>query len=318
MTASSSRVAMRIGVFLLLSLSITLVAPAFVLLAGPLLLGVPHLMSELCVFASRLKVTRVAVLTTVAPLAVLVGLRIAECFGYARPDGSDVVFGCAAILAASACRPGPWLNRVSQCLVVIGMSVLALQNAALTTLLMAHAHNLCALVFFVLWTRPRLSPRDVSLLVLVVSTAGGLIWFGAPGVANSPFLSNVRLALAPGMSVELAQRVVLAYAFAQLIHYAFWLDLLPRAPSLRTPDKDARRTKVLFGVGVAVLIVPLYAYLTDPVEARDHYLAFAGFHGWLEFAVLAYCGLGLSARATLPTTARLTVAAATRAISNAH
>ena len=331
MESSRSPVTMRVAVYLLLSLAITLMAPALVLLAGPLLLGVPHLLSELRVFARRLTVTRAALLTTLAPLAALVSLRIAEWYGYARPEGSDVVLGCAAVVAASACRPSRWEKRMSQCLVVIGISVLALQHIALTTLLLAHAHNLCALIFFVLWVRPRVNARDVSLLVLVVLAAGGFIWFGAPATANSPFLSNVRLALAPGMTAELAQRVLLAYALAQLMHYAVWLDLLPRvlfarphaaramhAPTMRTTDKNTHHTALLLAVCVAVLAVPLYAYLSDPIATREHYLAFASFHGWLELAVLAYCGFGWSARATVPATARRTVTTATRATSNAH
>ena len=287
-----------------MALALTSAAPAWLLQLAPLVLGIPHILAELRVFAQQLCVQQVALFTILTAPAVSLCLRIAEWHGFVRPAGSDVVCGCLAIVAAVACRPDPMTQRWSQSLIVIGLSGVAVYDSAWTTLPLAHAHNLLALVFLALWRRPYVPLRNAWRLAVGLLIAGTLLCLAVPATEDREFLTSLRLGFAPSVSAHVGYRMLMIYAFCQLLHYAVWLYLLPRAlrareprvrAAMRTDQTTTRRALMPGAVWSCVLIVPLYAYLTDPISARDHYLALASFHGWLELAVLAHCGLAIPA-----------------------
>jgi hypothetical protein len=89
---------------------------------------------------------------------------------------------------------------------------------------------------------------------------------------------------------------VLFFAFAQSVHYAVWLRLIPEddrarpglrsfTSSVRALTQDVGRPLVVFA-GVLTLALSAWA-LSDLCAARDVYLRVAGFHAYLELAVLA-------------------------------
>ena len=268
-----------------------LVMPATVLLLGPLVFGAPHVMSELRVLAQRLPVRRRSLMLVLAPLVVLIALRIAEQLGWDRPASSDVVLGCAALLVAATVRPGDTRDRVARLLVVTGFSVFALYDTHVTTLLLAHLHNLIAVVFLIAWSRSRSGVRAHSTLVAgVVAVVAVLLVAPTPG-SPSAFVTDLRFALAPGLSAELGHKLVLVYAFAQLLHYVIWLVWMPRLPGAEMNDVGGRLGWFAGALIGAALVLPMTAMLGDPVSFREQYLALSSFHGWLELAVLGYCGL---------------------------
>jgi acyl dehydratase len=80
--------------------------------------------------------------------------------------------------------------------------------------------------------------------------------------------------------------VVASYAFAQLVHYAVWLDLAPRAlggPSLRREVG----LPFLIAIGALTLAVGVGA-IGSPLAARNGYLSLVIWHGWLELAALGH------------------------------
>jgi hypothetical protein len=294
--------------WLILCLGAVLLMPALVLLVGPLLFGVPHLLSELRVFARRLQPSRNALLVVVAPLALLILLRVAEQFGLARPQGSDVMLGCAALLAAAAIRPGTVTDRIGRSMIALGISAFALYDTWLTTIVLAHLHNLIAVVFLISWVGSPKRSRDMRVLCIGLVAGIAMLYVAAPpasdamldaalpGSAN--FLSGIRLALAPGLSGEVGHRLVLVYGFAQLMHYVVWLVWMPTliddnaARTARRPTQSVPFVPILIAL---MLALPLLSMMKDPIVIRDQYLALSSFHGWLELSVLAWCGLRIHA-----------------------
>jgi hypothetical protein len=272
-------------------LACVLVMPATVLLMGPLIFGAPHVMSEMRLLAQRVQIRRFSLMLILTPLAILILLRIAEQLGMDRPANSDVVLGCAALCVAALVRPGDGRDRFARLLVVSGISVFALYDTRLTTLLLAHLHNLIAVVFLFAWSRSIGDVRRLSGLMIGVAAAVAALGMDTVPTDPSAFITDLRMALAPGLSAELGYKLILVYAFAQLLHYVIWLVWMPRlatADATRGVAGPAWLAAVLIGIA---LLLPMIAMLGNPIALRDQYLALASFHGWLELAVLAYCGL---------------------------
>lgn len=290
---SWSRSSPSVGVIAWLAacLACVLAIPATVLLVGPLVFGAPHVISELRVLAQRLQITRLSLVLVLAPLAILILLRIGEQFGWDRPASSDVVLGCAALCVAALVRPGDRSDRVARLLMVMGFSVFALYDTRLTTLLLAHLHNFFAVVFLIAWSRSRGGLREQSTLLIGVAAVLLVLCVAPVPSAPPAFVTGLRIALAPGLSVDVGYKLVLVYAFAQLLHYVIWLVWMPRlVPAGVGRNAAAPGWFAAALIGVA-LVFPMIAMLGDPVAFRDQYLALSSFHGWLELALLGYCGL---------------------------
>ena len=124
-----------------------------------------------------------------------------------------------------------------------------------------------------------------------------LLVFGITGTPAATLgglsFEGLRATLAPGLAGAAADRVVLTFAFAQLVHYSVWLFLIPvtlasssRAWVLRDLGDDfggSGRAAIL----VAVLALPILGLL-DPAGARSAYLSLVLFHGWLEVAMIVH------------------------------
>ncbi len=269
--------------------ALTLVSPLALLLLTPLVLGVPHVVGDLrCLVLSpsarALGIPRVALF---APLAALTVLSAAPVLGLESWPRAQILCGAAAVLGATLGAGSTARWRVPLAGGVIALAALACSNVTLGLVVLAHAHNLIAFLWYCAWARDR---REALAALAVYALAAGAVLCGLAGPtigAEFGGLSSSKLAaqLAPGAPTPFAHSVVASFAFAQAAHYAVWIWLLPRerATSLRQ-DLGARGLWLFIA---SALLVPLLA-LRDPVWARDSYLALAAFHGWLELAVLAF------------------------------
>ena len=127
------------------------------------------------------------------------------------------------------------------------------------------------------------------------AVAIALLCIAATPTDAPQFVTDLRESLAPGLPVGLGHRLVLVYAFAQLLHYVIWLVWMSQINA-----GDTRRKPRTSGGFVAAMIVvavglPMLAVIGNPIALREQYLALSSFHGWLELVVLAYCGLGSDA-----------------------
>jgi hypothetical protein len=209
--------------------------------------------------------------------------------------------------------------------VAIGLVAWRFDRAA--DLVLAHAHNVVALVLWVVLFRrkhtsarahvaalgpslPRKSPRKLPPLaaaswVIGVFAAGVLAFVSgaADRIAFDALLASTAIdvnrlvpSLAPVADPVWAVRLTLLFAFAQSVHYAVWLRLVPEDDREREAPRPFVRSVealvaelsakwVVFAVTIAALL--LVWGLVDAARARDGYLRLALFHGPLELGIFA-------------------------------
>lgn len=282
-----------IGVVMMsLSLVGTLLAPLWMLALGPILLGVPHVLADVryLVVRPRLHQQPGFWLLIGAPLlAVALSGELAVGF---------MAAGGAALIASGA----GWRRALALAAVAL-ICVGALQAGPIAALIFVHAHNVIAVLLWWAW-RPREARHLAPLLAFVGGSlllllaplewvGGGLAWdLSTLGVSGLGVEQHLR-SLAPGLSPELGLRLVLWFAFAQSVHYAIWLRLVPEddrpretprtfAGSLRALRAEFGDLALIATASVAAAIV-LWA-VVDLAAARYGYLRLASFHGHLELA----------------------------------
>jgi hypothetical protein len=272
----------------------TLAAPLWMLALGPILLGVPHLVSD-----ARYLVVRPGLHRRI-PLVLLCGAPLlAVCLG-AGPAA-----GLLALLPAILGARGSWMRKGPLLAAWAGLSGLALTFAAPFQLAFAHLHNVIAVALWWwawrarharAWMVPLLAAAGTVALLLGTAepVLTALDAWTAPWTGGS-FTLHAE-ALAPGAPPVLALRVVLAFAFLQSVHYAVWLRLIPEDDRPRPAPRPWRATwralvedfgVVPLGIFVALALGIAVWGVVDLTQARLGYLRLAVFHGYLELAVAA-------------------------------
>jgi hypothetical protein len=304
----------RVPTFLLVHASVALVlavlAPTLLLVLGPLLLGVPHLLSDLRYLVLRPALRRGARTWLLAGTALLLGLRLAELFGFAAPLRYELPL--AALWIAGSAFWGAARRRDLRLLVVAAL-VIAFAGAAWSApstvrLVLAHAHNPLALGLWALvFSRARgraLAVVAVMALATLLLLVTPLAWLGFKHGLQASFGLHSFVAsdqLAPFVtSAPLALGVLASFAFLQSLHYAVWLHAIPQEAtpgqgtlSFRMSFRALRGELGRWGLGLAALLivaVPL-AGLFAPLRTQTIYLSLATFHGYLELGALAIAWL---------------------------
>jgi hypothetical protein len=292
---------LRVGVYGAASVGFALVlaavAPLALLTLGPLVLGVPHLASDVRYLVVRQGLhRRPLVCAAVAPFLSLSVLD--PRFGW----------GLGAV-AAAACvsRGSPTLRALA----LVACAALWLTGRALgptADIVFAHAHNLVAGGFWIAWARG--SRRHLLPAVLLFVLGVGLIFTGAlepllfraHGLARAWYAldaGDLVVSLSPVREPIWALRCLVFFAFAQAVHYGVWIRLVPeedRARSgVRSFSSSYRALVADLGPGVVTALVVASAALwfvagLDVSVARSAYLRVALFHGPLEIAVAVLLG----------------------------
>jgi hypothetical protein len=287
---------LRVAVQGVLAAGTALVATAFLplwgLALGPLILGVPHLLADLRYLVIRPGHHR-------DPAFLLaVGGPVAA---YALLGGPAL--GFAAVAGAAAAAPGPGWRRALVGLGGLGLVAVGTAWPAACALAIAHLHNPIGVAAWAGWRR-----RETWLhWIPIAAFAVGMLWILAGGldaVALPPLagpdgvgMAAHARALAPGVPAPLAARVVLSFAFAQQVHYAVWLRLVPDDDQARATSRTFRRILadtvddlgaplvwLALATGLGLLIWAAF----DTLGARLGYLDLVLFHGMLELGVLAW------------------------------
>jgi hypothetical protein len=271
---------------------LTLAAPLWALALGPLLFGVPHLVSD-----ARYLVVRPGLHRRTA-LALLCGAPLlATCLG-AGPE-----IGLLTLLPAILGARGPWTRKGPMLVGWAALSGLALAFGTGFQLAFAHLHNVIAVALWWWAWRARHARAWAVPLLAAVGTVALLLGAAEPVLTalgawtapstGSSFSRHVE-ALAPRASPVLALRLVLAFAFLQAVHYGVWLRLVPEDDRPRAAPRPWRATWRALVADFGVLPLVLFAALAfgiavwgavDLTQARLGYLRLAGFHGYLELAV---------------------------------
>jgi hypothetical protein len=159
-----------------------------------------------------------------------------------------------------------------------------------------------AVALFCVWSRR--SRRHHWLVVLAFGL--GLLTIGLGALDGGPRtrLSASQLldaelvmsSLAPVAHPELAARLVLGFAFAQSVHYAVWVRLVPEEdrvrPGLRSFSSSLRALTTDLGVPFVLVCCLVFVAIAlwgavSVIDARDGYLRLAVFHGPLELGAAA-------------------------------
>lgn len=263
-------------------------APLWALALGPVLLGVPHVLADVRYLVVRPGLHRRWALVGLAGTPLL-------CAAIAPRVELGLLAAVGTVVAARA----GW-GRKAVLLVGLGALIAAAWSFGfLAQVVLLHAHNLVALLLWWGWRRRTASAWLIPALALAGTAA---IFLGAaepvalwgPATAQ-PFGEEVDV-YAPGLPAGLGVRLLLSFVFLQSVHYLVWLRLVPdddRArPAPRTFAASWQALRADFGaaalalVGAATLAIALWGAV-DLAAARDGYLRLAGFHGYLELAVLA-------------------------------
>ncbi len=285
------RVTTVAALMILTALIVTIYAPFYLLLLGPVLLGVPHLIGDVRYLFVRPGLHRRA----------LAWLAIAVPGGFAIAGKGSLAGAASLALCALIARAPLWRRAIV--LLAAGLFALAaLRSRMLTDMVVAHGHNVFAIVLWAMW-RKRSSHKH-WIPVAVFFSALALILGGAFDPLLRAFSSLMRLPdgvgvsssldwYAPGVASPWALRLTLAFIFAQSVHYAVWTRLVPEDDRAReTPRSFAGSLRALrkdFGLwiflalGLVALGITVWA-TWDMAAARLGYLNLSQGHAYIELA----------------------------------
>lgn len=271
----------------------TLLLPLWMLAISPLVLGVPHLLADVRYLAVRPGLHR-------RPwLALLVaGPLLLSCFGFGMQAG------LWAIVFALLLAPGKSWRKAVGLLPLGALYYLGQRDGFYPYEVgLAHLHNFVGVLLWWLW-RPRRQALHLLPLGLLVGICAlllggalsppswGLWWRGHEGLS----LAGHSAVLAWTLSADWGLRLVLLYCFAQGVHYAVWLRLVPEEDRARATPRTFRASLAALASDLSwpLLLLALLVFvglavwaIFDLYAARVGYFRLATFHGYLELSVLS-------------------------------
>lgn len=324
-TATTVRVAGLAGLC-----AASLVAPALILVWMPIVLGVPHVANDVRYLV--LPLPRRQVVVALLASALLVAMKAASLvMGVSLLRAEMVVVAgwlLVALALGDARRSHAWTRHAGACgrghewtrhagahgrrhawwiaaaLAAVAIVALPVQFAIVA----AMAHNAVAVIAWLVVRRP--DRQHALIVVAAIGAAVVLLVLAGPAVAGvtggdaTRWLTIDRAAsfMFGGLPLPLARGLVIAFAFLQAVHYAVWLDWIPRGATAgrgshgavagcesreETPRRRLARGAYGALAAMAGTAVVIGAAFVDPTWARTSYLALASFHIYLELVVLA-------------------------------
>lgn len=292
LTDREKRVCVLGSVMVVAAFSLSTTLPVVALVLGPLVWGIPHVLSDLRYLVARPGLHR-------RPLflgAMGVGI-LAAGLGFGVRGG---LVGAALALCAARTT---WPRRL------LGLSVVgALFGAAvyfgaqISDIAFAHLHNLIAVLIWWAWRPRKTRLHLIPIALFGLGVAALLFGMATPLLAWTGGLSAkwtglslryLSWTLSPDPNNAFAVRLVVLYAFAQAVHYVVWLRLMPEDDRPSKTPRSYRQTFHALSKDLGGLILwasvlgalGLFAWaFFGPGAARDGYLRFAFFHGHLELA----------------------------------
>jgi hypothetical protein len=264
--------------------------PIWVIALGPLLWGIPHIVSDVRYLVARPRLHRRPWILVVIGGAVIAG---ALGFGVRGALAGAVV----AMMLARASLP----RRALGVAVVGAIFALAQWAGWKADLAFVHLHNVVGVGLWWAWRRRESKLHWAPLALFAAGCA--LILAGSvdaiPALTGGLRASWTGLDLhrlawssSPVLQGPLVPRFFMLYAFGQSAHYLVWLRLMPEddRPSAtpRSFAQSLRALKADVGGGIlwlaliGMLALACWAFWRGIGEARDRYIDLAFFHGYLE------------------------------------
>lgn len=292
--ARDRRVALAGSCLMLTALAFTSALPMWAIAIGPILWGIPHIVSDV-----RYLVTRPGFHRRPWIMASMGAGIVAAGFGLGLRGG--LLGAAGALLFARA----SWARKAVGLAIVGALFAVAQRFGWLADMAFAHLHNAVGITLWWAWRRREGRLHWIPLALFALGCA--LILTGAlePIVARTgglvaPWTGLSAKVLAYGLSPTpygaIAMRLVVLYAFAQAAHYLVWLRLIPEddRPS-PTPRSYVQSFRALTSdVGSLVVWIAMLSAIALAIwaaislgEARNGYIQAAFFHGYLELAAAA-------------------------------
>lgn len=309
LTVRDRRIALVAAVGIGLSFLLTLVVPAALYAIGPIVLGVPHVASDVRYLVVRRGLPRWLSVAVLGGCGSLFAVRLLELYAPGDLWPARLELGIAGTGALGLVAFAALQNKSARRRGVVAASLLAggfgvaLAWPHQARLVLAHLHNLVAVAIWIALFRS--SRRALWLPLGCLLLASGLLLSGATfstlvSFGGHEFLGQNLLEvadwLAPGLGV-LGVNLTIAYVFWQSIHYSVWLGWIPqeetRGQGSLTFRQSLRSLLGDFGPAgfwfVASGVVTLVVLATFSLHrTRDVYLFLAGFHAYLEIAMLGF------------------------------
>jgi hypothetical protein len=241
-----------------------------------------------------------------APLGLAVAVRLFGMTGWLSPTATvatELALAAVMAIASVVCMRR---RQVLGAALALTLAVGAVLAPFQTLLALAIAHNLTPLAFVadVLEGRERgiaLGVLGVPFVGLPLLIASGLpsAWLAATGIVDpdatpfgsGPLIANIGVYVPESLvDTQFALHLFSAAVFAQCMHYAVVIVLLPR---LIDPDRGVTRTLVrwprpgrfMLYLGAAGALLAA-AFLIDFGAARRIYALAALVHSWIEIPIL--------------------------------
>jgi len=267
------------------ALCLTVLFPLQLLVVGPLLLGVPHLLADARYLVAKPGLHRRAAFWALCAAPA--------CAAWIWPHAS---LGFAAVLGAALAARASEAKRAIAAILAAALIAVCTFYGPLADVVMAHAHNVIAVALFAVWARRRTSMHWAPLAAFAIGSAllfGGAFDRHAYHALGRGFVdpSSLLSSVAPVRGAAWSTRLLLFFAFAQSMHYGVWLRLVPEQdrerPGMRSFTSSLRALvrdldKPLVAAGALVALALLLWSVRSLEAARLGYLRLALFHGPLE------------------------------------
>ena len=280
------------------------VAPVVVYLVSPIVLGIPHVASDVRYLVLRAGLSRRLTVALLGWCAALVVLRLAELGGLAFAAGgrAELALAGAGVVAATVATRGNARRVAAVIALTATLFVLAWRDPERARFVFCHAHNPLALVLWLVLFRPRhrrgLGVLWLPLALLAAVTALVLHgdtfgWILAAGGRQALGVDLLAIAdqLAPGLGA-FGVSLTVAFVLWQSIHYTVWLHVVPTEEGgARSFRQSWRSLRADFGPGVLIALafgmLALVGFAACSLtRTRDLYLSLASFHAYLELVAL--------------------------------
>jgi hypothetical protein len=291
----SLRVVALASLSIAFAFAMTIGAPLVLLAIGPIVLGVPHLLSDARYLVARRGLHhRATFWIAIAAPATFVWTE------------NRVYVGLIACAGAALVARASIVKKVAALVVLGASAAVAYRFRGTAEIVFAHLHNVIALAIWAAFFRRADGTArgqrawKAAFAVIALFAILSVALFVAPLVPSvdaSMFgvsIAEQVRALSPVKSPELGARFVAFFAFAQTVHYAVWLRLVPEddrpRAGVRSFASTARALRADLGLPVLLGFVALSAFFVawafvSVHAARIGYLQLAVTHGYLEIAV---------------------------------
>ena len=305
---------------ILFYLPVSLYFPLWVLLIGPILWGVPHLISSIRYVnrENKIKSDHADLLKTHFLFWILVFIyRICvDILQIQLPLSETPLFFESLILLIAFILQILWFKRYSFKELTFfcafcGLAILTYRAPLMTAACLLIGHNFVGLIY---WYKSCRNPQDLKVfgifsIIFCLASFGILtgqfdfmfkLFQAQPGIEflNWNYSDLVAPFAGDNYDYKFWYRFVCLYAFTQALHYFIWLKAIPETnqPDQHPPSFHWTFNKLSseFGNGSVMLLVSLILVTTSVwliyefQTARLFYLCLASYHGYMELSGLAF------------------------------